>query len=418
MKSLYILSFIGFLLLINGHAEAQTISLTGSVRGSDHLREIPLSWHARVIAYAAGVASPVDEDESNPDIYNLIVPQGAAVTIRFFSPGYEPKKLELDNAGSTTKRRVIPLPIVLTKLSELIKKTGGIERAIKSNVDFAKESGDINGAIYNLKIIKSESVGDAATLQKVNAAESEIKATQQNPFPDRLELRWKSFEEMLKINKNPQLVPSPEYQNLLDILKDDSLSKGIRHEAVQALSKINLPNDVKDEVLTYFRQQAQDSSSALFYSSLYGLAKLGNNADKDFVIKGAASANFERAIASVEAIGETNLKEGMATIQSLANDKQSDPILRQEAISSLENFANKLNDISSIRNLISIFEDSSNSDQIRIQAIESLRGIKLPSNESQKVKIIAIEDPSVEIRSATIGIGTVKLSDINNVKVQ
>lgn len=403
--------FLVILVVFAGATIARTQDntvLIGKVRGEDHKQAPPADWKVDVSAVVAGARGDPISDVSNGDPYGLEVPTNATVRLLFHSPGYVTEELNPINTRNTRTLRVQPNLVVLTKFlgNSLLKTKSGRQGVISKIVEFAKATGAIDSAMYDLALLRAEMTNNIEALADIELTKSEIKSSMQFIFkitPERQQI-WVLFDKIIERNRGNNVAIDPE--SLLKLIENDGLTYGVRYDAIRALGTSDLNEGVKQKALSYFRDQSKDTSAALFMPARYALAKIGTGTDKQSIIADVNSSDYERSIASITAIGNANLLSGNSAIAKLAESQEASPAVRLAAIQSLETLATKRerNQIA-IEALTNIYEDMAKPEQFRIQAVETLRAVDLSTDQRIRIKNVASKDPSQSVRTAATGLG-------------
>jgi hypothetical protein len=139
-----------------------------------------------------------------------------------------------------------------------------------------------------------------------------------------------------------------DFENIKRVVTNGTMSPSVRGSATVAFLNVkpNLPEAMVSEMMEYYRQQAQDSSSEIFAVSVVALARNGDSADRARLYEDIrTSTDKKRVIASIKAVAVTQIIEGP---ESLAGGAQAlvdvakmgeDPSVRAAAFSALRPFA-------------------------------------------------------------------------------
>lgn len=415
---------VSVLALVAGASTVRTqdnTSLYGKVRGEDHKQASPPDWKAEVFAVVAGNNGAIST-ESDEDLYLLQVPTNAKVTLWFHSPGYIPKELRSINTGTNSKKAVRPSLVVLTKpLGDSLTRTRTErQQVIGAIIDFGIATGAVDLVMYDLGVIRATVANNLEAVMDIVQARSKFSLNPRvQPLitPERQE-RWLLFDKVIIRNLGNNIEIDPA--SLLAAVKNESLPYGLRYEAIRALATPDSDTQsnekgasrnlvVRQQALTYFRQQSLDSTSTLFAPSRYALAKIGTDADKQTIIADVRSDDLDRAAAAISALGRANFVSGNEVVAQMAENPNVDPSIRMVAIQSLDALAARRENVRiAVESLTRILETGADPDPIRIQAADALTNAQLSDGQRLRIQKVANQDPSANIRAAAGGLGTVK----------
>jgi hypothetical protein len=339
MKILSLVLFVGiFFFSFTIAGKAQEIS------GKVKLEDNPSSWNYTVTMSLNGKST---QRYRTVDYYVFSTPEDAIVTLHFKAPYYGLQTKKNINVGKGYEME----PVTLLRMGDLLAQ-GKADGLFSDTQEYYETTGDYDGAAYILLEIRVEVErlpNSAALKGRVDTNFTHLKNYMKKvnqPITEKQVLRWKHYEQVIIINQTQkvnQFSPA-EQRNYLNLIQDNEVPNDIRFEAVKAFSSSTLAPEVKQDALTYFRQQAANSKSALLKHSLFGLAKLGTPEDRIFIINYAKGKDFENSVTAISIIGDTQMIEARETLRDIATDSSKNIIVSQLAFRSLNIFANKLKD--------------------------------------------------------------------------
>lgn len=371
------------LCLLSASVSAQDIPAYGSVRGQNqpNVENVPPDWTARITEVDSDSHRMIRTITSNGSSFLIKIPTNKIVDLIFSSPGYNDFNIHRINTENVQEYRVRPTPVVLSTIASettLIKGPGVYLQIGREN---ALITGDIDILLYNVEEYRNVYRENAPALDEINQFEQGLKTDPQFSLqltPER-ERNWKIYKEM--VNPTQGRVSTflsgnnMDAGELLGLIKDVSVFSGIRAKVtdkylsilqqttvnvqttVNIQSTVNVQSTVnaqttlvpqvnqferarvREQALAYFRIQARDSNSGLFIPALIALAKIGNDTtDKQIVLENLGSENYDRQIAALRAVNESQLTIGVSVLKDLAKSETDTPSKRY-ATQTLENNA-------------------------------------------------------------------------------
>jgi tetratricopeptide (TPR) repeat protein len=318
---------------------AQNVPLYGSLRGTDHDGYAPPNWPVRITAVVVNGRRPFPQKDNRGPAFHIPVPANAVVNLVFQSNGYEDftvKGINTTSVSPTEGYRVPPVPVVLTKYlrrQELLGHPEETRKVIRQQFgklfETLKQTGVADIFLYNLEVLRRGFLDNPAAARELNLIEGELKADPEfKKFSTpRMELNRRLFRFL--INRDFTGSPGFDPTKLLELMKDPSVFTGIRAEATDAFVTLKARDEVAQQALAYFREEARDPSAELFAPALSALAQIGNAADRRFVLNSLSNMRGDDYLvyAYAEAISKGHLVEGYARLQGLAGD----PAVREPA---------------------------------------------------------------------------------------
>lgn len=170
-----------------------------------------------------------------------------------------------------------------------------------------------------------------------------------------------------------------KFENIKRVVMDSAMSSSVRGSATVAFLNIKstLPETAINEMIEYYRQQAQDPSSEIFVESVVALARHGDSSDRAKLLDDIRNGtDSKRTIASIKALAVAQIFEGPEPLAGAAETlaevtkENKDSNVRAAAVSALRPFAYR-RDETAIKALVTgVREDSS--DEVRARATLSL----------------------------------------------
>jgi HEAT repeats len=206
-----------------------------------------------------------------------------------------------------------------------------------------------------------------------------------------------------------EISDQPHFENIKRVITDSTMSPSVRGSASIAFLNIKpgLPEPTVNQMIEYYRQQAQDSSSEIFATSLVVLARVGNNSDRAKLYDDAlVSSDRKRVFASMNALrlahiieGPDAVPEGAKTLAEVANTSK-DSTVRAAAFSALRPFA-YTNDQTAITALVTGAQEDPDA-AARFRATVALGVGELEDDPwvSKVLRQVAKADPSSAVRRA------------------
>ncbi len=360
MKVLFYILIFVFCLFEVATINAQTANITGVVMGEDIRRLPPDGFKPTVTVKRVGSNQKWTENNYN---YSFLVPVGLNVKIHYQAAGYSDKN---KNEFITSNGKMDQGTVTLAR-PKLRSDFAQVDISIISIVDSARY-GNARIAIYNLMLLKILFSDSTEIQNRISTAQNEIENILREQEPGLINpgFIFRGYEQLIRIERKIPLNPDFANPNYFNLLTDTATPADIKYKLIKILPGINLNADEKTEVLTYLRDHAVDSKDFLFQASLETLGSIGTSEDKIFILKGLNQTNdYERLYRSVRAVGKINLQDGLNTIRFLALNAETDFLVRQSAIESLESFADNFQNLQAARTLIEITENKNNPEQFK-----------------------------------------------------
>ena len=139
-----------------------------------------------------------------------------------------------------------------------------------------------------------------------------------------------------------------DFENIKRVVTDGAMSPSVRGSATVAFLNLKpkLPEEAVNEMMEYYRQQAQDSSSEIFAVSVVALARNGDSDDRAKLYEDIrTTTDKKRVIASMKAVAVTQIIQGPeplidgAQTLAFAAKMGEDSSVRAAAFSALRPFA-------------------------------------------------------------------------------
>jgi hypothetical protein len=200
-----------------------------------------------------------------------------------------------------------------------------------------------------------------------------------------------------------------DFENIKRVVMDSAMSSSIRGSGSVAFLNIKprLPETTANQMIEYYRQQAQDSSSEIFATSLVVLMRAGDSTDKAKIYHDArASTDQKRVLGSMNALrlahiieGADAVPEGAKTLAEVANTSE-DPTVRAAAFFALRPFANT-KDQTAITALVTGAQQDPDA-AVRFRATVALGVGELEDDPwvHRVLRRVAKTDPSAAVRRA------------------
>lgn len=280
----------------------------------------------------------------------------------------------------------------LKTIDEIFKFT------IKNIIKFAEVSGLVDEAIYLIKVSKIKGLSNEQ-LTYLSNAEKEIKKisisfhqlTEQELTEQ--EKRWELIEQIVQANLSVNPISELQLLKLIPAAMNDLMPLGIREEAIKTLLKNELPENIKNEALKYFREQANSPQSDLFIPSLTGLFSLGNESDQKFVVDGILGNDEIRSVASLKALGNVvinfNSEVGksketqlITQLEKIINNQNLHLSIKEIAVQSLGNFATQNKSKTANNLLVKTVREKSD---LQVTTLQSIPLTRLNNNQIRQV---------------------------------
>jgi hypothetical protein len=187
--------------------------------------------------------------------------------------------------------------------------------------------------------------GDVSALRSVLLEFQEAKENQ-DLFSQLGNVPPEAFDDVIAAQF--EISDQADFENIKRVVMESAMSRSVRGSASVAFLNIKpgLPETTVNQMMEYYRQQAQDSSSEIFATSLVVLARAGNSSDRAKLYDDArTSTDQKRVFASMNALklahiieGPDAVPEGAKTLAEVANTSE-DSAVRAAAFSALRPFA-------------------------------------------------------------------------------
>src|SRR5450432_3617685 len=155
--------------LMASSGAAQSVSLYGSVKGSDYESSdvVPADWTVSITAVRLDDNSKTRK-VSKGGLYQISVPTNSVIELIFSSSNYDTHIIERIEVQGVSDYRVPPVPVTLTKLTSesflLVKPRVRLENEKRA----ALITGEIDIFLYNLELLRNVSAASAGSLQEIN----------------------------------------------------------------------------------------------------------------------------------------------------------------------------------------------------------------------------------------------------------
>lgn len=346
---------------------AQETNLKGKVVPWESSRELPKLWRGvRITVKYHGTDQeiPGEQGETEDQSWFHVAPIGARVDVYFDKSNYIPSLLpnvKVSEEGSN-------LPIVKlkkcrdTELLELYaqrqqKSTRTVLRRIRRlgptsprgmKVQLEREarlarSGRFFDTFQHNFAVKAAVHRKAPTIKGL-LSRFRRDAKNQDLFMSVGASTPEMFDDVVQAEF--QISTEVNLNNIKKVIKEDRLSSSVRGSATVALLNLKPDNDTLAEMRAYYRQQAQNSSSKIFASSLVALARIGDDSDRRRLYYDILkSEEQKRTTTAMEVLATTVIiegsegqKGGAETLAAVALTSE-DPDLRAAAYFALRPFA-------------------------------------------------------------------------------
>src|SRR5437660_9668100 len=165
-------------LIFTGSASAQRTPLYGSIRGSDHMDRVPISFVVHITAELANQTRPFPSRNSRGPSFAIMVPTNATINLTFQSEDYEPYTVEgISTAGidSNDGYQVPPIPVTLTRIyGSKLTATEAKIRLLHARA-IAIATGAIDLFFYNLEVLRDAFQNDLAITAEIKRFETEMR---------------------------------------------------------------------------------------------------------------------------------------------------------------------------------------------------------------------------------------------------
>jgi len=248
--------------------------------------------------------------------------------------------------------------------------------------------------------------GDVPALRSVLLEFQEAKENQ-DLFSQLGNVPLEAFDDVIAAQF--EISDQADFENIKRVVMDSAMSSSVRGSGSVAFLNIKpkLPETTANQMMEYYRQQAKDSSSEIFATSLVVLMRAGDSTDKAKIYYDArASTDQKRVLGSMNALrlayiieGTDAVPEGAKTLAEVANTSD-DATVRGAAFFALRPFANA-KDETAITALVTGAQQDPDA-AVRFRATVALGVGELEDDPwvRRVLRRVAKTDPSAAVRRA------------------